>query len=534
MRKSLKLKQLINSIELSFLMEAHNGISAKIVDEAGFAGIWGSGLSISAALGVRDNNEASWTQVLDVVEFMTDAANIPMLLDGDTGYGNFNNFSRVVRKLEQRGCAGVCIEDKLFPKKNSFIDGDKQELAEIDEFAGKIKAGRDAQSDPDFVIVARVEAFIAGWGLAEALKRAEAYMDAGADAILMHSKLNRPDEILSFMKEWGGRLPVVIVPTKYYSTPIEVFEKAGISTVIWANHLMRSSITAMQKTVKVIYDNRSLMQVEDDIVSVAEIFRLQGADDLKRREDLYLPQMAAKTSAVILAASQGEDLDELTEDIPKTLLKVGSKSILERAVSVMNELGVKDVTVVRGFAKDKISLPNLKYVDNDEYETTQEVYSLYLALQGISGGVVVSYGDILYKKYVLSNLLDGNSDITLVVDAGWKQSKSAERYADYVVCDQQYDKTVFDKHISLQRVVDDHRVDGVCGEWIGLLFLSENGSDAVAEYLGLLDKSVLKTLRMRDLLNSLIDNGLAINVQYIHQDWIDIDDLFDLSDAQMF
>ncbi|MBT5064812.1 MAG: phosphoenolpyruvate mutase, partial [Proteobacteria bacterium] len=129
-----KLKALLLSDNLEFILEAHNGISARIAEEAGFSGIWASGLALSAQYGVRDNNEASWTQVVDMVEFMVDACNIPILLDGDTGYGNFNNMRRLVRKLEQRGVSGVCIEDKLFPKTNSFISGEKQELANIDEF----------------------------------------------------------------------------------------------------------------------------------------------------------------------------------------------------------------------------------------------------------------------------------------------------------------------------------------------------------------------------------------------------------------
>src|SRR5437879_13655963 len=115
-KKTTQFKRLLHSGKLEFLMEAHNGLTAKLVEEAGFPGIWASGLTISAALGVRDSNEASWTQVLEILEFMADATAIPILLDGDTGYGNFNNVRRLVRKLCQRGVAGVCIEDKLFPK----------------------------------------------------------------------------------------------------------------------------------------------------------------------------------------------------------------------------------------------------------------------------------------------------------------------------------------------------------------------------------------------------------------------------------
>ena len=287
--KSTQFKQMLTSNQLEFILEAHNGMSAKIVEEAGFKGIWGSGLAISAALGVRDNNEASWTQVLEVIEFMSDATNIPILLDADTGYGNFNNVRRLVKKLEQRKIAAMCIEDKLFPKTNSFINGEAQELAKIDEFSGKIKAAKDTHDDPDFCVVARIEAFIAGWGLSEALKRAEAYYKAGADALLVHSKKNTAEDIFDFMNEWKDTSPVVIVPTMYHSIPTEEFQKCGVSLVIWANHLMRSSIKAMQLTASQIYNDRSLTSVEKDIVPVKEIFRLQNADELKNAEKVYLP-----------------------------------------------------------------------------------------------------------------------------------------------------------------------------------------------------------------------------------------------------
>lgn len=290
MKKTEQFKRLLDSQNVEFLLEAHNGLSAKIVEETGFKGIWASGLSISAALGVRDNNEASWTQVLEVIEFMSDATHIPILLDADTGYGNFNNVRRLVRKLEQRGIAAMCLEDKIFPKTNSFINGEDQELADIGEFCGKIKAAKDTQGDPEFCVVARVEALIAGWGLAEALKRAAAYHRAGADAILIHSKKSVADEILAFMREWQNTCPVVIVPTMYYQTPTPAFEEAGVSVVIWANHLLRSNIRAMQETAGKIFRDRSLLAVEKEIVPVKEVFRLQEAGELKAAEEYYLPK----------------------------------------------------------------------------------------------------------------------------------------------------------------------------------------------------------------------------------------------------
>ena len=295
-KKTTQFKNLLHSGKVEFLMEAHDGISARIVEEAGFKGIWGSGLCISAAMGVRDNNEASWTQVLEVLEYMSDATNIPILVDADTGYGNFNNVRRLVRKLEQRNVAAMCIEDKLFPKTNSFIKGEQQPLADIDEFCGKIAAAKDTQQDPDFCVVARVEAFIVGRGLPEAMARAQAYYEAGADAILMHSKKSTAEDILAFMGEWQDTSPVVIVPTTYYDTPAQVFQEAGVSLVIWGNQLMRASITAMQQAAAKVFEDQSLVGIENEIASVKEIFRLQNAQELAEAEKVYLPSYTtAKT-----------------------------------------------------------------------------------------------------------------------------------------------------------------------------------------------------------------------------------------------
>ncbi len=287
--KASRFKKMLQSGQTEFLMEAHNGLSARIAQEAGFQGIWASGLTISAALGVRDSNEASWTQVLEVLEFMNDAANVPIMVDADTGYGNFNNARRLVRKLEQRGIAAMCIEDKLFPKTNSFIKSEQQPLASIDEFVGKIKAAKDTQHDSDFCVVARTEALIVGLGLADALERAHAYRRAGADGVLIHSKAKTADQVLAFMQEWGNAGPVVIVPTTYYRTETRVFEEAGISMVIWANHLLRASIRAMQETAAKLVREKTLVGIEPEIVTVAEVFRIQNVEELNAAEKRYLP-----------------------------------------------------------------------------------------------------------------------------------------------------------------------------------------------------------------------------------------------------
>jgi len=285
--RSARLRALIESPDLAFLMEAHNGLSARIVEEAGFEAIWASGLSISASLGVRDCNEASWTQTLECIEFMAEAVRIPILVDGDSGHGNFNNVRRFVSKLEQRGAAGVCLEDKLFPKINSFIDGERQELADTDEFAGRIRAAADARADHAFVIVARTESFVVGLGLDEALRRAEAYWRAGADAILIHSAREDASEITAFKRAWGDTLPVIVVPTKYHRTPTEVFRAHRFAAVIWANHMMRACLAAMQQVAARIAADQCLHAIEPLVAPLSEVFRLQRMDELNEAERRY-------------------------------------------------------------------------------------------------------------------------------------------------------------------------------------------------------------------------------------------------------
>jgi len=533
--KARRLREILCSKELSFLMEVHNGLSAKIAEEAGFEGLWGSGLSISASMGVRDNNEMSWTQILEILEFIGDATSIPLLFDGDTGYGNFNNMRRLVAKLEQLGVAGVCIEDKLFPKTNSFIDGDRQPLADMEEFAGKIKAGKDAQQNPDFSIVARVEAFVAGWGLGEALKRADAYHKAGADGILIHSASSRADEVLAFKREWGDRSPMVIVPTRYYSTPTEVFRQAGFSVVIWANHLLRSCVAAMGQIARQLRAEESLVNVEDRIASVAEVFRLQGADELKEAEKRYLPGGGETTKAVILAASRGKELGPLTEDRPKALIPISGRPLLYRMVDGLNQIGIKEITVVRGYKKEMISAPNLRYVDNDEYETTTEVYSLFKGIQGLTGMTLVSYGDILYNKYIPMNLLESEADLCIAVDAGWQESRNRGRYAEFVSCDRPYKREEFNQAVGLQAMGPDLPESVIHGEWMGLLKLSSNGMQTLREMLaGLASANKLKQMRMSDLFNKLRESGRQIQVIYTRGHWLDVDELKDLPAADAF
>ena len=535
-RKTTLFREMLTSPDTSFIMEAHNGLSAKIVEETGFEGIWASGLSVSTALGVRDSNEASWTQVLEVLEFMADATSIPILVDADTGYGNFNNFRRLVEKLIQRNIAAVCIEDKLFPKTNSFL-GENQPLADVDEFCGKIKAGKDAQINEDFSVVARVEALIAGWGLDEALRRAEAYHRAGADAILIHSKESVADEILAFTKEWANRSPVVIVPTKYYATPTQHFRDAGVNLIIWANHNVRASISAMRNTSRQIFENQNLIWAEENVTRLGDVFVIAGNDELAEAENRYLSKRA-ETRAVVLAASRGRKLEELTEDRPKCMVDVRGKPLLHRLVGSFNDAGLRDLTVVTGYKSDTVHYPGIKTVENAEYEITGEVASLACASAALNGECVISYGDNMFRSHVLNQMLDCEADISVVVDANWKEERTetTKRTMDLVQCSSPYSADYFDEAIpELTRIDSELPGDAANGEWIGLAKFSEKGSKLLCEELEKMrEEGLLEKASLIDLFTRMIKAGLKPRVVYITGHWLDVNDAFDLARARNF
>jgi phosphoenolpyruvate phosphomutase len=536
--KTRQFRRLLDGDELDFLVDAHNGISAKVGEEAGFKGLWAGGLCMSAQYGVRDSNEASWTQVLEMLEFMADATSIPILVDGDTGYGNFNNVRRLVTKLEQRGIAAVCIEDKLYPKTNSFIDGNKQQLAEIDEFCSRIKAGKDAQSDDDFAIITRVEAFIAGWGLGEALRRAEAYHEAGSDGILIHSALTTPGEILAFKKEWGDRSPVLIVPTKYYATPTEVFREVGFSIVIWANHLLRAALTTMQDCANTLARDQNLLSVEDGIAPVQEIFRLQAASELQDAEERYLPHKQQQARAIILAASRGTALGDLTADRPKTMVEVRGQPLLGHIVSAYNSAGIRNITVVRGYLSDTVDLPALNYVDNPDYADSGELLSLARALEADmsdTGDLYVSFGDVIFNRYILDIIAEPDDLFVIVVDTNWQDSVNAARAADYVHCTESHSRHDFYHEIYLKQAGETLADDQRHGEWTGLLKVAKAGLPLLREVVAEIGVAPdQRQAKLYALLNELVRRDQRLRVVYTTGHWLDVDSLNDILAASSF
>jgi phosphoenolpyruvate phosphomutase len=289
MSKAKKLRERMAERGLVHIMAAHSPLSAMLAEEAGFDGLWASGFELSALYGLPDMSLISMTQHLDMLRAIAGRSSLPIVADIDTGYGNAINVIHAISEYERAGASAVVIEDKTFPKVTSLAADGRQELLRIEEFQGKIEAACAIRSDPDFLVIARTEALIAGLGEAEALKRAYAYAAAGADMILIHSKKKDPGEIESFARAWDGKVPLTIVPNAYPDLDASRIKALGtIRMAIYGNYGIRAAVTAMQDTFRRIIADGGVQNVHKDIVSVEEIFRLQGMDKTKADEKRFL------------------------------------------------------------------------------------------------------------------------------------------------------------------------------------------------------------------------------------------------------
>ena len=280
------LRRLLNSKELVRILEAHNGLTGYIVENAKvekngvikeFDGIWISSLTDSLAKGKPDNEVIDFTSRLSTINNILESTTKPMVVDGDTG-GNVEHFASMVKTLERLGVSAVIIEDKTGLKRNSLLGTDVEQIQDtIENFSAKIKTGKKSQITNDFMIIARIESLILKKGVWEALIRAKAYIEAGADAIMIHSKEKSFDEIKDFCKQYSkfeNKVPLVVVPSTYSHVTEKELIDNGINMVIYANHLIRAAYPAMKKTAESILLNERAYEIEDSLTSINDIINL--------------------------------------------------------------------------------------------------------------------------------------------------------------------------------------------------------------------------------------------------------------------
>mgnify|MGYP000052233532 CR=1 FL=1 len=268
------------------LLDIHNGLSALIIEKTSidgekgrleFDGMWASSLTDSTAKGKPDIEAVDTSSRLTTLNEVLEVTTKPIVYDGDTG-GKPEHFVFTVRTLERLGVSAVIIEDKTGLKKNSLFGEDThQSLDSIEAFSDKIRMGKAAQQSDDFMIIARLESLILGFGVEHAIERAQAFLQAGADGIMIHSRQKEPDEILEFCSQYNklpGRRTLVAVPTTYNAITEAELSSNGVNIVIYANHLLRSAYPAMVKTAESILTHGRSMECDEELLPINEVLRL--------------------------------------------------------------------------------------------------------------------------------------------------------------------------------------------------------------------------------------------------------------------
>ncbi len=281
-----RLRQLLEIKPLVRIMEAHNGLTGLIVEKERiskgdqvkqFDGMWVSSLCDSTVKGKPDIELVDFTSRLQTINDILEVTTKPIILDGDTG-GQVEHFVYLVKTLERLGVSAVIIEDKIGLKKNSLFGTDvEQEQDSIENFSMKIARGKQAQVTDAFMVIARIESLILNAGMDDALKRAQAYIEAGVDGIMIHSKEKSPDEIFNFCSKYNklpGRVPLVVVPSTYSSVKESELVEAGVNIVIYANQLLRSAYPAMVKAARLILENERALESEECCMPIKQILNL--------------------------------------------------------------------------------------------------------------------------------------------------------------------------------------------------------------------------------------------------------------------
>ena len=263
---------------------AFDVMSAKLAEMNGFDAIWASGFGISSARALPDAGIITMTELLDAVTFMSEACNIPVIADCDTGYGGPNNVAHLVKKFENAGISGICIEDKTFPKENSLFKDGKQVMISKRDFVAKIVAAKNAKKNDDFIIIGRVEALIADLGIEEAMSRANAYAKAGADIIFVHSRKESTDEIFEFLKLWQGKVPIMIIPTAFPTVTLDELKSRGVGMVVYAHQTTLAAFAAVSDVIKQMSKVKSLSELNTKMASMEDLFNLQGMQQIRDHE----------------------------------------------------------------------------------------------------------------------------------------------------------------------------------------------------------------------------------------------------------
>src|SRR3989339_226506 len=547
------LKKKIQQKGFVRIIETHNAISGLIANDSTvvldtgeqreFDGFWESSLTDSASKGFPDIELVSLDSRLETISQILVVTDKPMIVDGDTG-GDFNQFEYMVKKLERAGVSMVIIEDKVFPKRNSLEAGTRQTLEKPEVFAEKIRRGIEIKSDPDFLVVARIESLIAGFGLQDAIERAELYLkDADPSQIIEFAK-----KFKSFPPELIKEKLLICVPTTYNSLTCSQLAGYGFNIIIHANHNLRAAYKAMEDVCKQILTYDRTAEADEICTPIKSIFAKVGFLSVKEKDKQAAQKLKSKLKVVIPSAG----VNELTRQLgkPIALVEINNKKLIERQLENFYNCGLDNIVLIRGFGAELFTLENIEYFDNPDFEKTFVLESLFKAKEALTGSFIYINSDLIINESILRNLMtlekNPEVDVAVVVDNSFQYHKhNIDKKLDLV-------RTNKGSKIDPIRLIADNfsedaeyigkNIDSDIAhyEFIGVAYFSEKGTQKLHQIYNqaktanraLHESSSFGMNSFTDILQELINTGTKVKVLKTYQGWMEIHNQEDLEIAK--
>lgn len=442
----------------------------------------------------------------------------------------------------------MVVEDKIYPKRNSLEADAAHILEDPHQFAMKINRGKEVCLSDDFMIFTRIESFIAGRGLDDAIYRAEIYLDSKADGILIHSNKPETDQVFHFMEAYQELCarkrvfkPVICVPTTYnHVTDIELFQK-GFSIVIYANHLLRAAHKAMRETCRSILINKRSCEAQSSISNVKEIMEEVGFYDVKAKDEQYQEN---PIPVIILASGKPSGFaDNAMRTEPVSNITLGGRPLLEWQLKMLSDVGLTNVTLISGYSRENLPKLKVNEIYNQKFSYTTLLHSLMLAKKVMADGFIMIFGDIFFDKHILSHyLLDVEQDILLLVDNSFnlQTRKRIKDTTDLVILNNSEEALRKPNRVTekISDIGNDISLEKATHEFIGIAKFSQKGAKQFSEaFNGMVSelgeneegKAAIAQLDFNAVIKRLIKDGVNIQALEVSRGWSEVHNMTDVA-----
>jgi len=521
------LKKILEEKGSAVGLEAPSGLSGIVVEKSEFDFVWESSLTDSASKGLPDASIVSNESRLHTIEEILNVTTKPMIVDGDTG-GDEDNFRFLVKRLENQGVSAVIVEDKIFPKRNSFGGTVGAGMEDPDTFSKKLSVGMNTKSTSDFLIIARLESLIAGLGMEETMSRAEKYINSGIDGIMIHSKLKTPDEIIEFIPKYEAlcskleRRPYLIaVPTTYNSISDKELIGLGVDIIIHANHLSRASFQSMLDTAKLISESGRSLESDENIASVKELFSAVGYDKILERDSEKTPNISA------IIASAGNQSDD---DKPRSLVNISGKPLAYHQIETLKKVGIENIVItVNDLDKfEDIQNSGAKIIESNFPEEKKLLHSIMSADKYLNDHALITYGDILFNEKIISSLISSKEDIVIAADSSYRYHKhnvdkklELVSYSEKKSSSNRRQLKMSELH-QISRLGKNLDIESAEAEFIGIAYFSPKGIKDLKQSFSMMSDMGSSEGLLIDVLNFMIKKGIKINSMEFDGGWIEL------------